>query len=76
MTPQQAVDAPRMWGAVANVDPPSANFARNPGFPQATIDAMRALGDQIARQTTLSGFGSTSLGRSRPDDPRARRRLR
>jgi gamma-glutamyltranspeptidase/glutathione hydrolase len=60
MTLQQAVAPPRMWGAVANVDPPSANFARNPGFPQETIDAMRALGDQIARQTTASGFGSTA----------------
>jgi gamma-glutamyltranspeptidase/glutathione hydrolase len=59
MTLQQAVDAPRIWGAVANVAPPSANFARNPGFPQATIDEMRALGDQIARLTT-NGFGSTS----------------
>jgi gamma-glutamyltranspeptidase/glutathione hydrolase len=59
MTLQQAVDAPRMWGAVANVNPPSANFARNAGFPQATIDAMRALGDQIALRTT-NGFGSTS----------------
>ena len=59
MTLQQAVDAPRMWGAVANVAPPSANFARNDGFPQATIDAMRALGDQIALRTT-AGFGSTS----------------
>jgi gamma-glutamyltranspeptidase len=28
MTLQQAVDAPRMWGAVPNVNPPSANFAR------------------------------------------------
>jgi gamma-glutamyltranspeptidase/glutathione hydrolase len=55
----QAVEAPRMWGAVANVAPPSANFARNPGFPQATIDQMRALGDQIALRTT-PGFGSTS----------------
>jgi gamma-glutamyltranspeptidase/glutathione hydrolase len=60
MTLQQAVAPPRMWGAVANVDPPSANFARNAGFPQETIDAMRALGDQIARQTTASGFGSTA----------------
>jgi gamma-glutamyltranspeptidase/glutathione hydrolase len=59
MTLQQAVDAPRMWGAVANINPPSANFARNPGFPQASIDAMRALGDQIALKTT-NGFGSTS----------------
>jgi gamma-glutamyltranspeptidase/glutathione hydrolase len=59
MTVQQAVDAPRMWAAVANVDPLSANFARNEGFPQATIDAMRALGDQITRRTT-PGFGSAS----------------
>jgi gamma-glutamyltranspeptidase / glutathione hydrolase len=59
MTLQQAVDAPRMWGAVPNVNPPNANFARNVGFPQATIDAMRALGDQIALRTT-NGFGSTS----------------
>jgi hypothetical protein len=48
-----------MWGAVPNVNPPNANFARNVGFPQATIDAMRALGDQIALRTT-NGFGSTS----------------
>jgi gamma-glutamyltranspeptidase / glutathione hydrolase len=60
MTLQQAVDAPRMWGAVANVNPPSANFARNPGHPQAAIDQMRALGDQIARLTTASGFGATA----------------
>jgi gamma-glutamyltranspeptidase/glutathione hydrolase len=59
LTLQQAVDAPRMWGAVANVAVPNANFARNPGFPQETIDAMRAIGDQIALRTT-NGFGSTS----------------
>jgi gamma-glutamyltranspeptidase / glutathione hydrolase len=59
MTLQQAVDAPRMWAAVANVAVPSANFARNPGFPQETIDAMLAIGDQIAKKTT-PGFGSTS----------------
>jgi gamma-glutamyltranspeptidase/glutathione hydrolase len=56
---QQAVDAPRMWGAVANVNLPNRNFARNPGFPQATIDAMIALGDQITLRST-NGFGSTS----------------
>ncbi len=61
MTLQQAVDAPRIWGAVANVAPPSANFARNPGFPidDATFTALRAIGDQLARATT-NGFGSTS----------------
>jgi gamma-glutamyltranspeptidase/glutathione hydrolase len=59
MTLQQAVDAPRMWGAAPNVNPPSANFARNVGFSDATINAMRALGDQIALRTT-NGFGSTS----------------
>jgi len=59
MTLQEAVDAPRMWAAVANVAVPNANFARNPGFPQETIDAMRAIGDQIALKTT-NGFGSTS----------------
>jgi gamma-glutamyltranspeptidase/glutathione hydrolase len=59
MTLQQAVDAPRMWGAVPNVARPSANFARNDGFPQATIDQMLAFGDQIAKKTT-PGFGSTS----------------
>ena len=59
MTLQQAVDAPRMWGAVANVALPNRNFARNPGFPQATIDAMVALGDQITLKTA-PGFGSTS----------------
>jgi gamma-glutamyltranspeptidase / glutathione hydrolase len=59
MTFQQAVDAPRMWASVPNVNPPSANFARNPGFPQETIDAMRALGDRIALLTT-PGFGSAS----------------
>jgi gamma-glutamyltranspeptidase / glutathione hydrolase len=56
---QGAVDAPRMWGAVANVAPPNANFAWNSGVPQSTIDCMRALGDQIARKPTV-GFGSTS----------------
>jgi gamma-glutamyltranspeptidase/glutathione hydrolase len=56
---QQAVDAPRMWASVPNVNPPSANFARNPGHPQETIDAMRAIGDQIARVPT-PGFGSAS----------------
>jgi gamma-glutamyltranspeptidase/glutathione hydrolase len=60
MTLQQAVDAPRMWGAVANANPGNANFAWNPGIPRETIDAMRALGDQIARNPTLSGFGSTA----------------
>jgi gamma-glutamyltranspeptidase/glutathione hydrolase len=59
MTLQEAVDAPRMWAAVPNVAVPGANFARNPGFPQETIDAMLAIGDQIARRTT-PGFGSTS----------------
>jgi gamma-glutamyltranspeptidase / glutathione hydrolase len=59
MTVQQAVDAPRMWGAVPNVNPPSANFAWNPGVPLETIAAMRAIGDQIARFPT-NGFGSTS----------------
>jgi gamma-glutamyltranspeptidase/glutathione hydrolase len=59
MTLQQAVDAPRMWAAVANVALPNRNFARNPGFPQETIDAMVALGDQITLRTT-NGFGSTS----------------
>ena len=61
MTLQQAVDAPRIWAAVPNVAPPSANFARNPGFPldDATFNALRAIGDQLARMTTV-GFGSTS----------------
>ena len=59
MTLQQAVDAPRMWGAVANVNLPNANFAWNPGIPLETITAMRAVGDQIARRPT-TGFGSTS----------------
>ena len=59
MTLQQAVDAPRMWGAVANVSRGNANFARNPGFPQETIDHMLAVGDQIAKRTT-PGFGSAS----------------
>jgi gamma-glutamyltranspeptidase / glutathione hydrolase len=59
MTLQQAVDAPRMWAAVANVSLPNRNFARNPGFPQETIDAMVALGDQITLKPT-NGFGSTS----------------
>jgi gamma-glutamyltranspeptidase / glutathione hydrolase len=61
MTLQQAVDAPRIWGAVANVAPPSANFARNPGFPRddATFNELRAIGDQLAIKTT-AGFGSTS----------------
>jgi gamma-glutamyltranspeptidase/glutathione hydrolase len=56
---QQAVDAPRMWASVANVNLPNRNFARNPGFDQASIDAMLALGDQITLRTT-NGFGSTS----------------
>jgi gamma-glutamyltranspeptidase / glutathione hydrolase len=59
MTLQQAVDAPRMWGAVANAKRGNANFARNDGFPQATIDHMLAVGDQIAKKTT-PGFGSAS----------------
>jgi gamma-glutamyltranspeptidase/glutathione hydrolase len=59
MTLPQAVDAPRLWGAVANVNPPNANFAWNPGIPLETIAAMRAVGDQIARRPTI-GFGSTS----------------
>jgi gamma-glutamyltranspeptidase/glutathione hydrolase len=59
MTLQQAVDAPRMWGMSANVMPPNANFAWNPGIPQSTIDAMRGIGDQIARFPT-AGFGSAS----------------
>jgi gamma-glutamyltranspeptidase len=59
MTLRQAVDAPRMWAAVPNVAVPSANFARNPGFPQVSIDQMLAIGDQIAKKTT-PGFGSTS----------------
>lgn len=59
MTLQQAVDAPRMWAQVPNVAAPSANFARNPGHPQETIDHMRRIGDQIARVPTV-GFGSTS----------------
>ena len=60
MTLQQAVDAPRMWAAAANApNAASANFAWNPGIPQETIDAMRAIGDQIALKTT-NGFGSTS----------------
>jgi gamma-glutamyltranspeptidase/glutathione hydrolase len=60
MTLQQAVDAPRMWAAVANQpNPLNANFAWNPGIPQETINAMRAIGDQIARNPT-NGFGSTS----------------
>ena len=61
MTLQQAVDAPRMWSAVPNVAPPSANFARNPGFPldDATFNALRAIGDQLARTTTPPGIGST-----------------
>lgn len=59
MTLQQAVDAPRMWGAVPDVKAGNANFAWNPEIGQPTIDAMRALGDQIARRPT-TGFGSTS----------------
>jgi gamma-glutamyltranspeptidase/glutathione hydrolase len=59
MTLQQAVDAPRMWAAVANVKRPNANFARNEGFPQSTIDHMLLVGDQIAKKTT-AGFGSAS----------------
>src|ERR1043166_4067765 len=59
ITLQQAVDAPRMWGAVPNVARPSTNFARNDGFPQATIDQMLVFRDQIAKKTT-PGFGSTS----------------
>jgi hypothetical protein len=48
-----------MWAAAANApNAASANFAWNPGVPKETIDAMRALGDQIARRPTV-GFGST-----------------
>jgi gamma-glutamyltranspeptidase/glutathione hydrolase len=59
MTLQQAVDAPRMWATAANAKRPNANFARNDGFPQATIDHMLLVGDQIAKKTT-AGFGSAS----------------
>jgi gamma-glutamyltranspeptidase / glutathione hydrolase len=59
MTLQQAVDAPRMWATAANAKRGNANFARNDGFPQATIDRMLLVGDQIAKKTT-PGFGSAS----------------
>jgi gamma-glutamyltranspeptidase/glutathione hydrolase len=59
MTLQQAVDAPRMWATAANAKRGNANFARNDGFPQATIDRMLLVGDQIAKKTT-AGFGSAS----------------
>ena len=59
MTLQQAVAAPRMWASTANHTLNNRNFARNPGFPQASIDAMIALGDRITLRTT-DGFGSTS----------------
>jgi gamma-glutamyltranspeptidase/glutathione hydrolase len=59
MTLQQAVDAPRVWATAANAKRGNANFARNDGFPQATIDRMLLVGDQIAKKTT-AGFGSAS----------------
>ena len=64
MTLQQAVDAPRMWGAVANVAPPSANFARNPGFPLArrrSTRCGRSATRSRERHAARNGeFGSTS----------------
>jgi gamma-glutamyltranspeptidase/glutathione hydrolase len=59
MTVEQAAHAPRMWAAVPNVELPSRNFARNPGFPEATIQRLLDRGDQITRATT-PGFGSAS----------------
>jgi gamma-glutamyltranspeptidase/glutathione hydrolase len=59
MTVADAAHAPRMWAQVANIDLPSRNFGRNPGFPETTIQRLMDRGDQITRVTT-PGFGSAS----------------